>query len=153
MRCTVAVEMPSGDLAKALALAAVALDGGVVQYEGIAADVTAFEAGAPHAGADPFDDQVALQLGDGADDDRDGPAQRAAGVDILPERDVLDIEPAELVQNVEEVLHRPGDPVRCPDQDDVEAAMAGVGHHPIETGPPGLGAGDPEHRPQLAAWR
>ena len=32
----------------------------------ITADVLAFETGAPHAGAHPFDDQVALQLSDGA---------------------------------------------------------------------------------------
>ena len=61
--------MALGNLAKALALAAVSLDGGTVQFERIAADVAAFKAGAPHAGAYPFDNQVALQLGDGADDD------------------------------------------------------------------------------------
>jgi hypothetical protein len=35
------------------------------------------------------------------------------------------------------VLHRPGDPVRCPDQNHIEPAAAGVGHHGIETGPAG----------------
>ena len=82
--------MAFGDLAEALALAAVSLDCGVVQYQRIAADVLAFEPGAPHAGAHPLDDQVAFQFGDGADDDHDGPAQRAAGIDIFPEADVLD---------------------------------------------------------------
>jgi hypothetical protein len=53
----------------------------------IAADVLAFETGAPHAGAHPFDDEVALQLSDGADDNHDGPAQRAAGVDLFAETD------------------------------------------------------------------
>jgi hypothetical protein len=43
--------MSSGDLADALALASVALDGGVVQIERIAADVTAFDPGAPNARA------------------------------------------------------------------------------------------------------
>ena len=43
-------------LTKTLALAAVALDSGVVQLQRVAADVAAFEAGAPHAGAYPFDD-------------------------------------------------------------------------------------------------
>jgi hypothetical protein len=49
----------------------------------------------------------------------------------------------ELVENVEEVFDRPGDPVRRPDQDNVEAAAAAIGHHLIETGAPGLGAADP----------
>ena len=66
------------DLSDALALAAVSLDGGVVQYQWIAADMLAFEPGAPHAGAHPLDDQVAFQFSDGADDDHDSPAQRVA---------------------------------------------------------------------------
>ena len=40
------------------------------------------------------------------------------------------------------MLHRPGDPVRSPDQDDIEPAAAGIGHHLIESWPPGLRAGD-----------
>jgi hypothetical protein len=36
-----------------------------------ASDLAAFEAGAPHAGAHPFDNQVAFEFGDGADDDRE----------------------------------------------------------------------------------
>ena len=82
--------MAFGDLPDALATLTVLLDGGVVQYQRSSADVLAFEPGAPHAGAHPFDDQVAFQFGDGADDDHDGPAQRAAGIDIFPEADVLD---------------------------------------------------------------
>jgi hypothetical protein len=81
------------DLAKALAMLAVSLDGGVVQDQRISADVLAFKAGAPHAGAHPLDDQVTFQFGNCADDDHDGPAQRAAGIDIFPEADVLDLEP------------------------------------------------------------
>jgi hypothetical protein len=131
------------DLSDALALAAVSLDGGVVQYQWIAADMLAFEPGAPHAGAHPLDDQVAFQFSDGADDDHDSPAQRAAGVDIFPEADVLDLEPAEFVQDFKEVLHRPGDSVRGPDQDNIEPTAAGVGHHLIEARPPGLCTADP----------
>ena len=103
----------------------------------------AFEPGAPHAGADPLDDQVAFEFGDGADDDHDGAAQRAAGVDLLAEADELDVEPVQLVEHFEEVPDRPGDPVRRPDQDDIEAAAAGIPHQVIETGPARLRAGDP----------
>ena len=84
---------------------AVLLDSGTVQYQRLAADVLTFETSAPHAGAHPFDDQAAFEFGDGADDDDDGAAQRAAGVDVFPEADVLDAYPIQLVQHIEEVLH------------------------------------------------
>src|ERR1035437_2358575 len=99
------------DLSQALAPAAVLFDSGTVQYQRLTADVLTFEPGAPHAGAHPFDDQAALEFGDGADDHDDGPAQRTAGVDVFPGADVLDADPIQLVEHIEEVLHRPGDPV------------------------------------------
>ncbi len=114
-----------------------------VEVERLASDVPAFELGAAHAGAHPLDDQVALQFGDRADDHHDGAAQRAARVDLLAEADELDVEPVQLVEHFEEVLHGPGDPVRSPDQHDVEAAAAGIVHQLIQTGPAGLGAADP----------
>ena len=64
--------MGFGDLAQALAILAVSLDGGMVELQRITADVLAFKTGAPHAGAHPFDDQRALQLSDGADDHDEG---------------------------------------------------------------------------------
>ena len=135
--------MASCDLAKALSLHRSRSDGFTVEFERLAADVTAFEPGAPHAGADPLDDQVAFQFGDGADDDHDGAAQRAAGVDLFAERDELDVEPVQLVQHFEEVFHRAGDPVRGPDQDHVELAAAGIPHQFVQPGPAGLHAADP----------
>ena len=93
----------------------------------ITADVLAFETGAPHAGAHPFDDQVALQLSDGADDDYDGPAQRTAGVDLFPERDELDAYPVQVVEHLEEVTSGACDAIARPDQHDVEAGTAAIG--------------------------
>jgi hypothetical protein len=58
--------MSFGDLAQALALAAVALDSGTVQYQWVSADMMALDPGAPHAGAHSFDNQVSFQLGNGA---------------------------------------------------------------------------------------
>jgi len=81
------------DLAKALATLAVSLDSEVVEDQRISADVLAFEPGASHAGAHPLDNQIAFELGNCADDDHDGSAQRAARVDIFPEADVLDLQP------------------------------------------------------------
>jgi hypothetical protein len=75
-----------GDLPYALALAPFAVDGIAVDDQRSTADVPAFEAGAPHAGADPLDDQVTFKLGDGSDDDHDGPAQRARRSCSGPER-------------------------------------------------------------------
>ena len=103
--------MPPGDRTKAEALSAVTLDSGVVEFKRLTSDVLAFELGAPHAGADSLDDQAALQFGDDGDDYHDGPAQRPAGIDIFPERDVLDVEVIQFVQGCEEVPHRAGTPV------------------------------------------
>ena len=137
--------MAFGDLAQALAMLAVVDDRGMVELQRIAADVAAFQAGPPHAAFDSFNDQIALQFSNGADDDHYGPAQWAAGVDVFPERDVLDFQPAQFVQDIEEMLDRPGDPIRGPDQHDVEAAAAGVGHHLIQPRPARLRAADFVH--------
>ena len=96
--------MALGDLAKALSTAAVLLDSGMVQYQRIAADVLTFEAGAPHAGADPLNDQATFEFGDGADDHNDGSAQRATCVDVFPEADVLDPQPVQFIKHIQKVL-------------------------------------------------
>jgi hypothetical protein len=75
------------DLANTLTMLAVTQNGSVIQIKWTAADVSAFELCAPHAGANALDDQVAFKLGDGADDDNDGPTQRAASIDLLSEAD------------------------------------------------------------------
>jgi len=115
-----------GDLSKALALAAVSLDSSIIEFEGIVADVTAFESGSPHACAYPLDDQAAFEFSDGADDDHDSAAQRSGSVDAFPEADELDLESAELVKHCEEVTGRTRDAVTRPDQHDIEAAGVGL---------------------------
>jgi hypothetical protein len=57
-------------LSQAVALLAVAMDGGAVEDQGFPSDVSAFELGPPHAGAHSLDDQASLQFCDCADDDR-----------------------------------------------------------------------------------
>ena len=83
-------------LAEALTLGAVLEHRSPVDIQRPATDVATFQLGPAHSGAYPFDDQVPLQLGDGADDDDDGAAQRAARVDVLPEADELDLQVVEL---------------------------------------------------------
>jgi len=102
----------------------------------------AFKFCPPHAGTDPFNDQTALQLRDRADDDHNRPAQGTSGVDLFAEADELDVEPVQFVEHLEEVFYRPRDPVRSPDQDDVELVAAGVPHHGIESRPASLRATD-----------
>jgi hypothetical protein len=53
-----------GDQAKALSILAVAENGLPIQFQGTASDLAALEARPPHAGPDPFDDQVAFEFGD-----------------------------------------------------------------------------------------
>jgi len=132
-----------GDLVQAHAAVAVSEHGGAIDIERMPADLAAFKPGPAHAGPDPFDDQVPLQLGDGADDHDDGAAERPAGVDVLAERDELDVEMVELIEDFDQVLHRPGQAVERPDQDNIEAAAAGVAEHLIEARAPSLGAADP----------
>src|ERR1019366_4906357 len=91
-------------LSQAMALLAITEDGGSIEDQSLPSDMTSFELGPPHAGAHSLDDQAALQLSDGADDDHHRPAGRPAGIDLLLEADELDVQPDKLVQNLQEVL-------------------------------------------------
>jgi len=117
-------------------------DGGAIENKRFTPDVTAFELRPPHACPHPLDDQVAFELCDRTDDHDDGPAQRTAGVDLFAETDELDVQPVQFVEYIEEVLHRSGDAIGSPDQDDVETTAAGISHQSIESRPPGLRTAD-----------
>ena len=132
-----------GDLADAPTVLTVAKDAFAIEIEGRPPDMPALKTGTPHAGAHPFDDQVAFQLRDRPDDDDYGAAQRAGRVDALPEADELDVELAQLVEHFEEVPGRAGDAIACPDKDHIEAAASGIPHQVIQTGPARLHATDP----------
>src|ERR1035437_779694 len=129
-------------LSQAVTLLAVTMDCGTIEYQSFPPDMSAFELGAPHPGAHPLDDKAALQLRDCTDDNYDRPAQGTAGVDRFAEANELYGEPVQFVEHLEEVPHGPGDPVRSPDQDDVELAAAGIPHHGIESRPASLRSGD-----------
>jgi hypothetical protein len=91
-------------LSQAVTLLAVTMDGGPIEDQSFPPYMPAFELGPSHPGAHSLDDQAALQLSDCADDYDDRPAQRSAGVDLFSEADELDVQPVQLVQNLEEVL-------------------------------------------------
>ena len=96
--------MDFGYLPKALSVLTVIFDGSAIELERPASDVLTLKLGAPHAGAHTFNYKAALQLSDGSDDDDDGTAQWAAGVDVFPEGDVLDLQPVQLVEHFKEVF-------------------------------------------------
>ena len=129
-------------LSQALTVLTIAKDGAAVEVQRLTPDVPTFEAGSAHAGADSLDDQVALQFRDRSDDHHDSPAQRTAGVDLFAERDELDAEVVELIEDLEEVAGGAGDSIEGPDHEHIEAAMAGVAHQLVKTGAARLRAGD-----------
>ncbi len=65
-----------GDLAQALPALTIYKDSFAVEVERFSSDLTALEASAPHAGAHPLDDKIALEFGHDADDRHDGTPQR-----------------------------------------------------------------------------
>ena len=60
--------MTPGDLTKALATTAITADCSTVEIQRFPSDVPAFELSSPHPDPDPFDDEVASEFSDGADD-------------------------------------------------------------------------------------
>ena len=132
-----------GDLAQAHSVLTIAKDGCAIEFKWPSSDMPSLEPGAPHAGSHPLDDQRSLQFRDGADDDHDGAAQWTAGIDLLAEADELDAEPVHLIQHFEEMPYRSRDPIRSPDQDDIEAATTGIPHQFFESGAARLRAADP----------
>jgi hypothetical protein len=131
------------DLTQTLASVAFLKDNSPVDIERPAADMPAFQPGAAHPGSYPFDDEVALEFGDGTDDDDNGPPQWSAGIKVLPEANELDVEVVEFVQHLEEVADGSGNPVRGPYQHHLEAGAAGIPEQVIEARPASFSSGDP----------
>jgi hypothetical protein len=92
-----------GDLAKTQATLTVLSDGSIIEYQRSSADSLAFEPSAPHAGTHSLDGQTTLELRHGTDDDYDGAAQRAAGIEIFPEANELYFQTVQLIEHFEEV--------------------------------------------------
>jgi hypothetical protein len=135
--------MGGGDLAQTLSACALLENSDPVDIERAPADVPPLQPGATHSCPHPFDDEIAFELSDGADDDDDGPPERASGIKVLAEADELDVEMVELIQHFEEVADGPGDPVRGPDQEYLEAAAACIPKQIIEARPASLRPRDP----------
>ena len=129
-------------LSQAVSSLPIPQDRGAIKNQRCSSDVPAFEFRPPHAGTNSLDDQAALQLRDRTDDDHHCPAQRPTGIDLLLEADELDVEPVQFIEHLEEVFYRPRDPIRSPDQTDIEVVAACIPHHGIESRPASLRAAD-----------
>jgi hypothetical protein len=125
--------MRLGDLTQTLAPSALLKNSNAIDIEWPPADMPSLEPCSAHSCPHPFDDEIPFEFCDGADDDHDSPPERAAGIEVLAEADELDVEMVEFVEHLEEVAHGPGDPVRGPDQEHLEAAAARVPQQIIET--------------------
>lgn len=132
-----------GDLAEALTSVAILEDSNAIYVERPTANMSSFQSGATHACAHPLDDEISFQLGDGTDDDDNGSPQRAASIQVFTEADELDVEVVELVQHFEEVSDGSGDPIRSPDQHNLETTAASIPKQVIEARTPSFGSGDP----------
>jgi hypothetical protein len=120
------------DLPNALTLAAIMVDGGVIELQRLAADVLAIHARSPHAGAHSLASQAALQANDGGGEERNRAALRAAGVDFFAKGAEVDVQPVEFVEYLQKVAGRAADAVAGPNHDDIEAATAGVSQQLFE---------------------
>jgi hypothetical protein len=92
-----------GDFCQAHPAVSVQQDSRSINVQRTTSDLTVFEAGAPHARTYSLDDQIPFQLGDGTDDDDNGPAERPAGINIFPEADELYAEVVQFVEHFQEV--------------------------------------------------
>jgi hypothetical protein len=135
--------MGLGDLTQTLAPSALLENSNPIDFEWPPADMSSLQPGAAHPCPHPFDDEIPFEFCDGADDDHDGPPEWPAGIKVLWEADELDVEMVELVEHFEEVAHGPGDPVRGPDQEHLEAAAARIPKQIIETRSTSFSPGDP----------
>ena len=93
-----------GELAEALSLSSIPQDPDAIEVEWFAANVTAFELRAAHAGAHPLNNQIAFEFRDGADNHHDRPTQWAAGIDLFAETYELDIDTIQLIEHFQEVF-------------------------------------------------
>ena len=135
--------MRLGDLTQALAPSTLLENSNPIDIEWPPADMPALQPCAAHPCPHPLDDEIPFEFCDGADDNHDGPPERAAGIEVLAEVDELDVEVIEFVEHLEEVAHGPGDPVRGPYQQHLEAAAASIPEQVIKTRPTSFGSGDP----------
>ena len=83
--------MRLGELAQALASSALLENSNTIDIKWPPADMPSLQPGATHSCPHPLDDEIPFEFCDGADDDHDGPPERATGIEVLAEADELDV--------------------------------------------------------------
>ena len=105
-----------------------------IDVERLAADMPAFEFGTAHPGADAFDDQDRSSSAIAPMITTMARPSASAGIDIFAERDELDAEVTQFIEDFQIVSNRAGDAIARPDDNDIELAAASVGQELIEPG-------------------
>jgi hypothetical protein len=95
------------------------------------------------SGTSPLDQNLPLELGEGADEMNQELPLRARAVEGLGDAHERDAHHVQLGQRVDHVSKTAEESVAPPDEERVELALPGVGHHPVEGGPLLPGTGDP----------
>lgn len=65
--------------------------------------MAALQLGSPHTSPHPFHDQAAFQLSDDGDDDDEGAAHGAPGIELFAKADELYVQATELVEHFQEM--------------------------------------------------
>jgi hypothetical protein len=130
-----------GQLTDAKATLAITNHSVAVHNEFPTADMLTFQFCPGRAAAHAFDNKVALQFADRADDHDHRPTQWPGGVDLCAVADELDVEMLQFIQHFQKVANAACQPIKAPDHDHIEATMAGIAQHAIQPGPAGPGAG------------
>jgi len=115
------------------ARATVKHDLSAVDVEPRTPDLSSFELRPSHSRPHALDNQASFKFGNGSNDDNHGATKRRVRIYVFAEADEADVQTTEFVQNFEEVFHRAGHPVECPDQHHIESPAPGIGHKLIET--------------------
>jgi hypothetical protein len=91
--------------------------------------------GSREASPDALLDPAPLKLGDGAENVHLEFSGRRRGVDALGQAHEVDAESLQLVQQRNQVLQVPPEPIKAPDENDVEAAALRVADHVVQRRP------------------
>ncbi len=90
--------------------------------------------GGRHTRTDTLADQGSFQFRHRPDDGEHGPPHGALGIDLVLHADEAHAQMVEFLERGQEVTHGPGEPVKLPDKDTLDLAVAGACHQGVELG-------------------
>jgi hypothetical protein len=98
-------------------------------------NVLALRLGARHAGLNPLGNEGTLELREASHDPEDQLALRCRGIGAFALTDEIDAQGAELLEGIDQLLHRAREAVVAPDQQNIEPALAGRIQQALILGP------------------